>query len=171
MMPVVLQLCKFPLIVLLKVFGDFPNYICIIALPNPKGNPYSIHVQENQVKKQSKLVLVVLLVMVLSAASYAFAATNTVPASVAGDGKGAIAGYAVSGITYVLDTTNPSLIASVKFTLDETAATVKAELSNTAGTITAWSSACTLTTGVYTCTFGSGFNVVDAFSLRVVAAQ
>jgi hypothetical protein len=122
-------------------------------------------------KKQSKLVLVVLLVMVLSAASYAFAATNTVDDTYAGDGEGAIAGYTVSGITYVLDTTNPSLIASVKFTLDETAATVKAELSNTAGTTTAWSTACTLSGGTYTCTFSPGFNVLDAYTLRVVAAQ
>jgi len=88
--------------------------------------------------------------MVLSVASYAFAATNTVPDSYAGDGEGAIAGYIVSDITYVLDTTNPSLITSVKFELDQTAVTVKAELSNTAGTTNAWSSGCTLATGVYT---------------------
>ena len=122
-------------------------------------------------KKQSKLVLVVLLVMVLSAASYAFAATNTVPNSYAGDGKGAIAGYAVTNITYGLNGSNPSLIDSVSFTLDQTADTVKAELSDTDGTSTAWSSDCGEVSGTYTCTFSPGFNVVDAFFLRVVAAQ
>ena len=58
------------------------------------------------------------LVLVLAGATYAFAAANTVPASKAGDGSGAISGYVVSAIHYNLNAITPTNIDSVTFTLD-----------------------------------------------------
>jgi hypothetical protein len=61
-------------------------------------------------------------VLVLSGAivagTYAFTDANTVPASKAGDGSGAVTGYTVSSIHYGLNATNPANVDSVTFTLD-----------------------------------------------------
>lgn len=123
-------------------------------------------------KKSFKWVMVLLMVLVLMVAAYAFAASNTVPASSAGDGEGAVSGYTVSSITYGLDAADPTKITSVSFSLDQTAGTgkVHAQLANSAKTTTAWSTSCTLSGSTWTCSF-AGFNVLDAYYLRVVAAQ
>ncbi len=63
----------------------------------------------------------------IAAGVYAFTATNTVPGSNAGAGSGAISGYTVSGIAYTLGAT-PTDLASVAFTLDKAAGTVKAQV-------------------------------------------
>jgi len=123
-------------------------------------------------KKSFKWVMVLLMALVLMVAAYAFAAQNTVPDSYAGDGEGAVSGYTVSSITYGLDATDPSTITSVSFSLDQTATSgkVHAQLANAARTTTAWSTSCTLSGSTWTCAF-TGFNVLDAYFLRVVAAQ
>lgn len=51
---------------------------------------------------------------------FAFTAANTVPATKAGDGSGAVTGYVVSTVDYGLNVTNPSNIDSVTFNLDST---------------------------------------------------
>lgn len=63
------------------------------------------------------LVLALAIVATISYATYAFTAANTVPASTAGEGTGAISGYTISGIDYTLNGANPSNIDAVGFTL------------------------------------------------------
>jgi hypothetical protein len=117
--------------------------------------------------KTIKLVLVAMIIMVFATAAYAFAASNTVPSSKAGDGSGAISGYAVTAVSYVLNA-DPTKIDQVKFTLDSSATTVKARLVSGSGT---WF-ACTVITGNnWGCTISGSVNVVDANSLEVVAIQ
>lgn len=76
-----------------------------------------------------KLRYIAALIAAVSAAAgiYAFTASNTVPATSAGSGSGAISGYTVSNVAYTLNT-DPSKIDAVTFTLDKAAGTVKAQL-------------------------------------------
>lgn len=64
-------------------------------------------------------------------AALAFTNANTFPAGApkAGDGSASISGYAVTGVSYVLNATNPQNLDKVKFTLDDAASTVKVKLS------------------------------------------
>jgi len=112
------------------------------------------------------------LVLILAGATYAFAAANTVPASKAGDGNGAISGYTVSAIHYILNSSTPSTIDSVTFTLNTApvaGSTIKIKLVN-AGTT--WYS-CTNTGTAVTCNNGStlGASVSSSDSLEVVIAD
>jgi hypothetical protein len=95
--------------------------------------------------RMSKLFIVLIVVLVFATATYAFAATNTVPPTTAGEGAGAISGYTVSAIAYNLNATTPSNIDTVTFTLSAAATTVKASLTGAAGTF-------------YNCTVVSGNN-------------
>ena len=66
--------------------------------------------------RMSKLFIIVVVALILATSAYTFAASNTVPGTVAGEGAGAVSGYTVSAIAYTLGAT-PSNIASVAFTL------------------------------------------------------
>lgn len=104
-------------------------------------------------------------------AMVAFAATNTVPATRAGNGSGQISGYTISNVTYNLDSTNPENLASVEFDLDAAAKTVKVRLQSSGGN---WYS-CTDADGNgpgnhWTCST-SGQQVQPMDELRVVAVQ
>jgi hypothetical protein len=66
----------------------------------------------------SRIGNVLVLAFAIVAGTYAFTAANTVPASKAGDGSGAVTGYTVSAIHYGLNATNPANVDSVTFTLD-----------------------------------------------------
>ena len=113
-------------------------------------------------KKSSRVLLVTLLLFVLAGSTYAFAATNTVPPTFAGDGAGAISGYVVSNVQYTMSGVN---VASVSFSLDNTARVVQASLNG--GTLVT----CTGGATTWTCTFTTAVTIVDAISLRVVAFQ
>jgi len=117
--------------------------------------------------RSSKLFLVVLVVLVLATSAYAFAATNTVPASRAGEGSGVISGYAVSNISYAFDTATPSNLTPVAFDLDNPATDVKVSLT-AAGTLQNCTSAVPFTH--WTCTL-TGVTVTSASSLRVVVTE
>jgi hypothetical protein len=73
------------------------------------------------------LVLVVLFLLV----GTAFAASNNLGASRAGDGTGVVSGYTVSGITWTMDPANPATMILVRFTLDRPATQVYARFSAT----------------------------------------
>ena len=118
--------------------------------------------------KSLGIVHAVLLLVVIS---YGFAAGNTVGPSSAGDGAGTVSGYTISNITYTLDSSNPTDIDGVSFTLSGAAAagTVYVEMNSNLGT---WFS-CTMAGTTATCdTTALNVPVGSAFtSLRVVAAQ
>lgn len=117
--------------------------------------------------------VVVAFAIVLSGAVYGFAAANTVPTSAAGDGTGTISGYTATSVTYTLNSTDPSKIDSVKFSLTTPAGasaptTVKVQLVASGSWYT-----CSLASSTWTCdtTGGGGASVATATQLRVVAAQ
>lgn len=65
-----------------------------------------------------KLMLIAAAVLVLSTTAYAFAASNTVPPSYAGEGSFAISGFTVSSVHYNLNSSNPAAVDTVTFSLD-----------------------------------------------------
>lgn len=75
--------------------------------------------------KTTRTLLVIALVALVTAATYAFTASNTVPGSNAGSGSGTISGYTVSNIHYTADSTTPDNMDSVSFDLDKAAGDVK----------------------------------------------
>jgi hypothetical protein len=77
--------------------------------------------------RRRRLVLAAVVAVMLAVAAYGFTATNTVPGSNAGDGSGTIAGYTVSNIAYTLNTTDPTKVDKVAFTLSAAATSVKAK--------------------------------------------
>jgi hypothetical protein len=119
----------------------------------------------------TRLLPVMIIVLILAAASYAFADANTVENSGAGDGQGTISGYNITAIRYTLNTTTPTDVDSVQFTVTplggaSAPTTVKVQL-NGAGS---WFS-CSNTSGTtWSCTL-TGVTAAGATDLRVVAAQ
>ena len=59
---------------------------------------------------------------IVAVGGMAYTAANTVPATVAGSGSGAVSGYTVSALTYTL-AANPANVASITFTLSASGAT------------------------------------------------
>ena len=120
-----------------------------------------------------RIAALLVLGLILGAATYGFAAANTFPddGGQAGEGQGAISGYEVTNINYTLDSTNPTLFESVSFDLNGTATDVYVGLGNGGGTLN-WVP-CTAGTGPdFTCTLtGIGVSVQDALELHVSAAQ
>ncbi|HJW89998.1 MAG TPA: hypothetical protein VJ436_05105 [Anaerolineales bacterium] len=115
-----------------------------------------------------KIILVSLVLLAFASAAYAFAASNTVPGTKAGDGSGTISGYTVSTIRYVLSTSDPQTIETVTFTLDATATEVKIKLDASSSTYYS----CTNTSGMnWSCSIAGAVTVADADELQVIAAQ
>lgn len=103
-------------------------------------------------------------------ATYASTASNTVPASQAGDGSGTVSGFVLSSVKYNLNSTSPNNIDSVTFNLDATPAagsTLKMQLASGGSWYT-----CTNVAAAITCTTTSPqATVAAATTLRVVIAQ
>jgi hypothetical protein len=117
---------------------------------------------------RSRIIGILVVAAALATGVYAFTATNTVPASNAGSGAGTISGYTVSAIQYQLDTTTPSDIESVTFTLNVAATTVKAKVVSGATPYTD----CSIVGGVsVTCNFEPDIAVTAANELSVVATS
>jgi hypothetical protein len=113
-------------------------------------------------------VLAVFAIVAVSA--FGFAASNIVPDSKAGDGQGAVSGYTVSNIHYVLDGADPSVIDEVKFDVDSTPAagsTLKVKLVESGGS---WYT-CTNAATAITCAVSPALNVTDVEILQFVAAD
>ncbi|MBE7520244.1 MAG: hypothetical protein HS107_13480 [Thermoflexaceae bacterium] len=119
--------------------------------------------------KRARRLTVVAVFAIVAVAAFGFAAANTVPASKAGDGHGAVSGYTASGVHYNLNATNPGNIDSVQFTLDSTpvaGSTITVKLVAAGST---WYS-CTNVGPAVTCTT-TGATVLTADDLRVVVAD
>lgn len=114
-----------------------------------------------------KILFVFIVIAVISVAAYAFAAANTVPATKAGDGTGAVSGYTVTSVAYTLNGTDPTTLDSVAFDLGAAAVQVKVQLVATTGT---WYT-CTNTSGTLWSCDTTGLTVSSINQLRVVAAS
>ena len=118
-----------------------------------------------------QLVVPAAVAAVLSVATYALTASNTVPATKAGSGAQAVAGYTVTNVHYALNGTDPRNVDSVTFTVDTaptSGATIKAKLT-AAGTT--WYT-CTNSTTTVTCTTTSPqATAATADELSVVIGQ
>jgi hypothetical protein len=116
--------------------------------------------------KRHRLLVALVVAVALGAGTYAFTATNTVPASYAGSGSGGISGYTVSAVQYTLAAANPSTIDKVAFTLDASATVAKAKLVAASTTYTD----CTVTGGTsVSCDFSPDVAVTTADQLSVIA--
>jgi hypothetical protein len=119
-------------------------------------------------RRQRRFLMVAMLAGVFASAAYAFTAANTVPATNAGSGSGAISGYTATSVTYTLNATNPQNLDQVAFTISPTTtATVKVQLVSGGS----WYS-CTNSSGSVTCnTTSPQATAASANQLTVVAAQ
>jgi hypothetical protein len=109
------------------------------------------------------------LVLGLSAGAYGFTAANTVPASHAGDGSGAVSGYTVSAIHYVLSAAVPTNVTSVTFTVNAVPAatsTMKVQIGGNWYTCTNAGTNLTCNT-----TVGTQLTVGNATSLEALIAD
>jgi hypothetical protein len=81
-----------------------------------------------------KVLIIALVVLVLAASSYAFAAAITgIPDSKAGTGSGTVTGYAVSAVVYSFNASNPANLDSVAFTLDAVATSAQIQVDSVGG--------------------------------------
>ena len=115
-----------------------------------------------------RLAIFAVLAIAVASGVFAYAATNTVPATTAGSGAAAISGYTITSVAYGLNATVPTNLDSVSFTIaPTTATTVKVQLA-AAGT---WYS-CSNTAGAVSCaTTSPQATVAAATQLTVVATQ
>ena len=120
---------------------------------------------------------VILLVLIIAAVTYGFAAANTFAPSLAGEGEEAVTGFAISNIHYTLDvSSNPGTITTVTFTTipdvpsGGTVYVVAEKITATAGEVV--SQACTVTGASVSCPFAANALTVPFIeSLRIIAAQ
>ena len=110
-----------------------------------------------------KVLVFVIISLIFTTTAYAFAATNTVPNSYAGEGAGTVSGYTVSNLQYNLNAAIPSNIDSVQFTLNAAATSVQVRLVTTGSYFS-----CTNVGLNWTC-LTPGVTVVAADEVRVVA--
>lgn len=121
--------------------------------------------------KRISLAAIIVVALVLTITTYAFAASNTMPsASNAGDGSVTISGYTVGTPHYTLGSSDPTSISSVSFTISALAGgvpptTTKVQLVS-GGT---WFD-CTVASGSATCSI-TGVTVNAANKFSVVAAD
>lgn len=125
--------------------------------------------------KKGQIVAVIVIALVLSVTTYAFASANSLPVTAAGDGSNSISGYAISNVHYTLDSSNTNItdvsFHAVPATKPDANPSFKLAISD--GTTAAWSSSCTPTFAAdgsadVSCS-GSFGTVYDATTLRVVA--
>jgi hypothetical protein len=118
--------------------------------------------------KKGKFVAIIVIALLLSITSYAFAATNTVPATNAGDGSASISGYSITSVSYTLLSADNSKIDTVTFKIAPiTATSVKIRLVSTSSS---WFP-CNNASGTVTCTVNGGATVLAADVLQVIAVQ
>jgi hypothetical protein len=127
--------------------------------------------------RYKRALLALLTVGAIAGGAYAFTAANTVPASTAGAGSGAVTGYTVSGLHYALNATTSASIDSLAFTVSPVIP------STGTGKVTVQVALTTGGPSVYTCTTNTAGDTVTCpttspvlladklSSVTVVAAQ
>ena len=123
--------------------------------------------------RTGRVVMALLAVSVVAFSAYALTASNTVPATGAGQGAGTITTYTVSGTAYTLSASDPQLITATTFTINapspSAARVVEAKLGSAAYQSCSLSSS-TATTSTWSCPVPN-VSVAGAGSLLVAAAQ
>jgi hypothetical protein len=126
------------------------------------------------IKRSLKIFVIVMIVFVLTAVSYAFAAANTLPgASLAGDGNVTVSGITVTNIKYAVTlTANPttSYVTGVTLTLaTATPATTSIQVKLVAAGTTWYTCTNTGTTTVTCDTSSPAVTITAVDNLRVIA--
>jgi hypothetical protein len=118
------------------------------------------------------MLAVFVLAAALATAGYAFTASNTVPATSAGEGANTISGYTVSNVAYVLNASDPTKIDRMTFSLDAAAGTVKARVVS-GGTYQDCSTTNAPTNTAWSCDWAAASEptVLSADQLSVIAVQ
>jgi hypothetical protein len=80
--------------------------------------------------RRFRYVVALIAAVCVAAGIYAFTASNTVPTSNVGSGSNTISGYTVTNVAYTLNSTTPTDLDAVSFTLSTAAGTVKAQVQN-----------------------------------------
>lgn len=125
--------------------------------------------REEVIMREKRLVrtgLAAAVGLLIGAVVFAYAASNTVPSSRAGDGSGAVSGYTVSNVAYHLDSASPQQVASVEFDLNAPASEVRVLL-QTGGS---WFTCTNPSSNHWTCAT-TGQSVAGVDQLRVVAVE
>ncbi|MEY2420193.1 MAG: hypothetical protein QOI95_260 [Acidimicrobiaceae bacterium] len=104
----------------------------------------------------------------IGVAGFAFTASNTVPATKAGDGSGAVTGYVASSVHYGLNASTPTNLDSITFTLDSApvaGSTIKTKIDGN------WYTCSAVTVAVTCATTSPQATVQPATTLEVVVAD
>jgi len=116
-----------------------------------------------------------IIILVLAVVAFGYAAANSVPESGAGDGDEIVSGYTITNISYQLDATDPSTVATLTMDIASTSGSAAdptdVRVTVVASPVTADWMDCVYTT-TWTCTFtGTKPSVLDIVNLRVIAVQ
>jgi hypothetical protein len=111
----------------------------------------------------------IVLALILAAAVYGFANSNTVPGTYAGDGDNTISGYTVTNVAYSIYTdSDPTDIDGIDFDLDATAGTVYVSFDGG----TSWEDCSpTPASASISCTLTTPVSVLGASQLRIIATD
>ena len=124
-----------------------------------------------------KVVALVAVAMALGGGAYAFTASNTVSSSPAGQGESSsMSGYTATNVVWTPDSSNPSNIQKVAFSLSTVTAGTLVYAGADNGSTIQWSSVCsqgTITSGsaTETCTFSTEPPASGVTKLAVSAAN
>ena len=124
-----------------------------------------------------KAAAVVAMALTLGGGAYAFTASNTVSASPAGQGESSsMSGYTATNVVWTPDSSNPSNIQKVAFSLSTVTASTLVYAGADNGTTIGWSGVCTqgtITAGsaTETCTFATEPPASTLTKLAVSAAN
>jgi hypothetical protein len=118
-------------------------------------------------RKSKRIFGSLLLAGLIGSASYAMTASNTFSgANKSGEGSQVISGFAVSNVSYTLDSLDPEKYSAVDFDLDGAAGDVRAKVTSAGTTY----STCSNTTGNHwSCSITD--TVASANELTVIAVQ
>lgn len=148
----------------------------VSAKPDNPGNAR----RKTMLRKSKRIILSLLVILVLTASTYAFAAANTIALSAVGYKAQTITGYVITDIVYDLNVTDPAKLDKIIFSIAPTTAgdpkPVVVLISTTAaGSENYATSACvvTLVASPYlvTCTFVPTITVASVVQLDIIASS
>lgn len=148
----------------------------VSAKPDNPGNAR----RKTMLRKSKRIILSLLVILVLTASTYAFAAANTIALSAVGYKAQAITGYAITDIVYDLVTGDPTKIDKIIFSIAPTTAgdpkPVVVQISTLApGSENFATSTCVVSLAVspylVTCTFAPTITVASVVQLDIVASS